>query len=177
MIYAAEQVAYQARALAQAHPLTPLAQRYLSWAVAKQRTEQATGEIGIWAGAALLKGYCVRLVEEEEAGIRLRAQAEASPDASKPATSDFSELDEAATAIGATIRTGEGIDFLLGDEDRLLEVLDRIVASEVENRLDHWRESVTRENWAELEEWITWWVVKGYALRVAEARAGAVVAV
>lgn len=173
MIFAAEQVAYQARALAQAHPLTRLAQRYLNWAVAKQRNEQATPEIGVWAGAALLKGYCVRAVEEEEAGLRLRLPEEL-PDP------EMSELDETTTAIAAVIRTGEPgevtvEEVMLGGEDRLLDILDQIVAKEVENRLDHWRDSVTDDNWAELEEWITWWVVKGYALRVAEARTGALV--
>jgi hypothetical protein len=168
MIVGAQQLAYHARALAQAHSLTPLARKYLDWAVAKARTEQPVQEIGIWAGSALLKGYCVRQVEEEDAGVRLQPQAGA---ADRP---DLAALDEATTGIAAALRTGDGDEaFLLGDEDRLLEALDRIVASEVQGRLDHWRETVTDDNWAELEEWITWWVVKGYALRVAEAQSGA----
>lgn len=171
MIPAAEQVAYQARALAQAHSLTPLAQQFLNWAVARERTRQPTPEIGVWAGSALVKGYCVRQVEEEAMGRRYSIpQPWPEP--------DLEELGELTTEIAAAVRTGESetielaADVLLGDEDNLLETLDRIVASEVENRLDHWRDSVTDDNWAELEEWITWWVVKGYALRVAEVRTG-----
>lgn len=181
MIYAAEQVAYQARALAQAHPLTPLATAFLNRTVAKHRANQATPEIGIWAGSALLKGYCVRMVEEEESGFTMRPE----PGLPQP---ELDELDEVTTTIAATLRTGEQAghdhepgpamdDILLANEDRLLDVLDAIVGKEVENRLDHWRDTVTDENWVELEEWITWWVVKGYALRVAEARAGALVRV
>ncbi len=62
--------------------------------------------------------------------------------------------------------------FLAGDE-RVVAALDRIIASEVNRRLEHWRDSVDDAAWAELEEYITWWVVKGYALRVAEVAAGA----
>jgi hypothetical protein len=62
---------------------------------------------------------------------------------------------------------------MLGDDESIIAALDRIIGSEVDRRLDHWRESIDDKAWEELEEYITWWVVKGYALRVAETTTGA----
>jgi hypothetical protein len=165
----AEELAYRARALAQTHPLTPLAKRYLDQAVALQRTSQPVPEIGIWAGAALLNGYCLRRVEEEDVDIHLEAEPDA---ASLP---EVEQLDEVAQRVAAEIRSDDSGGHLLADDDEVIDALDRIVASEVERRLDHWRESIDKKAWVELEEYLTWWVVKGYALRVAETLTGAVV--
>lgn len=212
MSYNAEEVAYRARALAQAHPLTPLAKRYLDRIVAEQRTSQPLPEIGIWAGAAILGGYCVRRVEEGEAGIAglsppatLGVGAEGGADGAKGAHGDegssvggaegvagadgggapgagrapgsrseeIDALDKAATAIAAKLRTGEPGPHVLGDEDRTVDSLDRIIASEVKRRLDHWRDSIDEHAWEELEEYMAWWVIKGYSLRAAEAAAWA----
>lgn len=188
----AEAVAYRARALAQAHPLSKLARQYLDWAVAGQRTSQPLPEIGIWAGAGLLEGYCVRRVEEEDLGLpggSVSDQAAADQAAAAGMTDDdpaspspsLEELDEAATRIAAQVRSdpGQVPDGAWGhpepaDEERLIEVLNRIVASQVSNRLSHWRDSIDDTAWAELEEYLAWWVVKGYALRVAEVELGAV---
>lgn len=161
----AEDLAYRARALAQAHPLSHLARQYVDRAVADQRTSQPLPEIGIWAGAAAIGGYCLRRVEETEAGIEL-----------SPAEEDLPDLDtlEAATSqIAADLRTEGSGGHVLGDEDRIVEALDRIIASEVSRRLDHWKDDVDQAAWGELEEYLTWWVVKGYALRVAESVTGA----
>ena len=51
-----EELAKRARALAQAHPLTPLARRYQQQTVTSEGDSQPLAEIGIWAGAALLAG-------------------------------------------------------------------------------------------------------------------------
>jgi hypothetical protein len=156
----AKSLAYRARALAQAHPLTDLAKRYVDRAVGEQRTSQPLPEIGIWAGAGLINGYCVRRVEETDAGLEL------APGASAP---DLDELEEAANRIAADIRTDDSGAHMLADGQRVITALDLIIASEVDKRLDHWRDDVDDAAWAELEEYMTWWVVKGYALRVAEA--------
>lgn len=174
-----EGVAYRARALAQAHPLSKLAKQYLDWAVADQRTSQPIPEIGIWAGSALLEGYCVRRVEEEDLDLAVGAAAGDNSDKGQTLTVD--ELDKAAAVIAAEVRTGhteEGAEVAIHQdpaaEERLLKTLDNIVAKQVSNRLDHWRDSVDDEAYRELEEYLTWWVVKGYALRVAESNLGAV---
>lgn len=158
---------FGARALAQSHPLTPLAKRYIDQAIAEQRLDQPVPEIGIWAGYALTNGYCLRRVEENEAGLVLTA-----PEGVDVA---LDKLDEEAERIAADLR-GEGASrHILGDEDEVIGALDRIIGSEVERRLDHWRDSVDDKAWAELEEYIAWWAVKGYALRAAERVAGALV--
>src|SRR5918911_3670030 len=89
----AEELAYKARALAQSHPLTAVAKTYLDNAVAEQRTSQPVPEIGIWAGGALLNGYCLRRVEEEDHGIHLEPEAEAE------ALPDLERLDEVAVQV------------------------------------------------------------------------------
>ncbi len=159
-----EELSYNARALAQAHPLTHLARRYVDKAVGEQRTSQPVPEIGIWAGAALTVGYSLRRVEENEAGLTLEAT---------DTVPELEKLDEEATRIAAELRTDDSGGHMLGDEESVIAALDRIIGSEVDRRLDHWRESIDDKAWEELEEYITWWVVKGYALRVAETATGA----
>jgi len=164
----AEELSYRARALAQAHPLTALAKRYLDRAVAQQRLNQPIPEIGIWAGASLLNGYCLRCVEENDVDIQLVTSGD-------PAVfPDLDELDEVATRVAAELRSDTGSRHLVGD-DCVFDALDRIISSEVTNRLGHWRDTIDDDAWAEMEEYITWWVVKGYALRVAETMTGALV--
>ena len=158
---------FEARALAQAHPLTPLAKRYIDHAVAEQRLSQPINEIGIWAGYALTNGYCLRRVEENAAGLVL-APADG-------VDLDLERLDEEAGRIAADLRGEEAARHILGDEQETIDALDRIIAGEVERRLDHWRDTVDDKAWTELEEYITWWAVKGYALRVAELATGALV--
>ena len=161
---AADDLSYRARALAQAHPLTPLAKRFIDQAVEEQRSSQPMVEIGMWAGAALLSGYCLRRVEETEAGLELAPDEESQP--------ELDQLDEASAQIAADLRTDEGSRHLLLD-DRVIDALDRIIASEVSRRLDNWKDDVDQSAWGELEEYLTWYVVKGYALRVAETVTGA----
>ncbi|MGH9131862.1 MAG: hypothetical protein ACRDWV_09365 [Acidimicrobiales bacterium] len=163
----ATEVAYRARALAQAHPLSRVAKRYLDRVVAEQRTSQPLPEIGIWAGAAMLNGYCVRRVEEGAAGLAPREPERPSePVGDEGALLD--QLEEAVSLIAAKVRTGDTESSLIDDDARTVDTLDRIVTSEVERRLDHWRDTVDDKAWDELSEYITWWVVKGYALRAAE---------
>ena len=164
----AEELSYHARALAQAHPLTNLAKSYLDRAVAQQRLAQPVPEIGIWAGASLLTGYCLRCVEENDFDVRLQT----AEDTTK--YPDLDELEEVASQVAADLRSEGGGGHLLGD-DTVIDALDRIINSEVSNRLDHWRDSIDDKAWAEMEEYLTWWVVKGYALRVAETMTGALV--
>ena len=162
----AEDLAYRARALAQSHPLTALAKSYIDRAVADQRTSQPVPEIGIWAGAATIGGYCLRRVEETEAELAFEPGAEEE-------LPELDVLEDATSHIAAELRTEGAGGHLLGDEERTIEALDRIIASEVSRRLDHWKDDVDKAAWDELEEYLTWWVVKGYALRVAETVTGA----
>ena len=160
-----ENLAFKARALAQGNPLTPLARRLVDRAVAEQRLDQPMPEAGMWADAALVAGYCVRRVEEAEAGL--------APEFHQAGAPDLDELDRAATRIAGELRT-DTVGHALGDADVTVAALDRIIASEVSRRLNHWKDDVDQAAWDELEEYLTWWVVKGYALRTAERATGAI---
>lgn len=164
-----EDLAFRARALAQGHPLTPLAKAFIDRTVEEQRKTQRLPEIGTWADAALITGYCLRRVEEDVAGLTLTAR--------EAVELSFEDLDEAALSIAADLRSGER-SHVLGDDDgdaeeRTVAALDRIIASEVDKRIHNWKESMDHAARAEVEDYITWWTVKGYAVRAAEMAAGA----
>ncbi len=166
MIRDAEQMAFSARALAQSHPFTPLAKQLVDAAIEEERKAQP-GDFSIWAASALTKGYCVRRVEEDEAGMVL---AGANPEA----LPDPSEVDGAAQPIIKALQSPDApLDFFLEDQERLVEVLDRIIGSEVRNRLETAPTNLTSRGRAELEDYLTYWVIRGYALRTAELATGA----
>ena len=156
--------AYKARALAQAHPLTPLAQRSRSKAVAQEEIDQPMTELARWAGEALLKGYCLRKVEEQDAGVGAGAFDE---------ETDIEVVETRASEIAADLRTGDTGPHLLGEADLTFGALDRIITSELSNRAQNYRESVDDAGWRQFEEYLAWWTVRGYALRAAEATQGA----
>ena len=161
-----EQMAFAARALAQAHPFTELVKRLYESNMTDERKAQP-GDFSIWAGSAFTKGYCVRRVEEDEAGLVLTGAA---PD-SLP---EPDQLEEAAVPVIKALQTPDApLDFLLGDQDGVLEVLDRVIGSEVRNRLDNAPTNLTSRGRMELEDYLTYWVVRGYALRAAELATGA----
>jgi ABC-type glycerol-3-phosphate transport system substrate-binding protein len=162
----AEQMAFAARALAQSHPFTQMAKTIADAAVENERKEQP-GDFSIWAGAALTKGYCVRRVEEDDAGMVLAgAAADVLPDPK--------EVEEAAAQFIKALQSPDApLDFLLADQEGLLEVLDRVIGSEVRNRLDTAPTNLTSRGRAELEDYLTYWVIRGYALRTAELATGA----
>ena len=163
-----EEMAYKSRALAQSHPLTRLAKSLVDRCAEGERSSQPLPEIGTWVAAALTTGYCLRRVEENEAGFVLAATEGADAGAI-----DLDVLDEEAARVAADLRTEGAPQQILGDEEAVISALDRIIASEVDRRLGNWRENVDQEAWAELEGYMTFWVVKGYALRVAEMSTGA----
>ncbi len=152
--------AYKARALAQAHPLTPLARRFRDRAVAQEELDQPMTELARWAGEALLKGYCLRKVEESVVGGEVEVADEAMP---------VEDLEARTAEIAADLRTGNPAPHLLGEADLTFVALDRIITSELSSRADNYREAVDAAGWQQFEEYIAWWAVRGYALRTAEA--------
>ena len=144
-------LAFRARALAQAHPLSPSAHRLVNRAVAEEARTQPRPEIAAWAGTAIVQGYCLRRVQED--GDSVFADV-----------TDDETLDRAATAHAAALRTSTG-------NDVTVTALDRLVGSQIEHRLEPWRDELDDAAWSELEQYLTWWVVKGYCLRMAEAPA------
>lgn len=153
-----DSLVFKARALAQAHPLSPSAERYVNRVVARERTTQPQAEIGIWAGNGLTVGYCLRRIEEVEVtGERMDATDLV-----------FDVADARASDVAASIRTDAPDGTFLMSEETIVRTLDELIAGEIDRRLDHWKGTVSTDTWAELEEYIAWWVVKGYALRIAE---------
>ena len=161
----AEDLARRARTLAQAHPLTSLAGDFVNRVVAEQSASQPVPEIGTWAGSCLLNGYCLRRVEENEAGLVLQAQA--------GSDIDLDRLGEEAARIAGDVRTGGGAAFLIGEE-RVVAALDRIIASEIGRRVDNLRNALDKGAVVEIEEFLTWWTVQGYGVRAAEMACGSV---
>jgi len=153
-------LAYRARALAQAHPLTGTARRYLSAAVDREKDSFPMPETAHWASATALAGYCVRRVEEADAGI----------DPGDLASRDHhdEELARRVSQAAADLRGDTPEQLMLGEGPAVLAALEHIVAVDVERRLDHLRDEVDEAAWDELGEFLAWWIVLGYALRVAE---------
>ena len=140
--------AFRARALAQAHALSAAAHRLVNRAVAEEARTQPRPEMGAWAGAALTQGYCLRRVQEGDDPVVVADVADEA-------------LDRAATAHAAQLRTSAA-------DDLTVAALDLLVGSQVEHRLEPWRDELDDDTWVELEQYLTWWVVKGYGLRMAE---------
>jgi len=151
--------AFRARALAQAHPLSPLARRFINRAVDQEAVNQPMAESAQWASVALINGYCLRRVEEEEAGIVVALPDDLDPEV----------LQASVGAIAEDLRVGDPTPHVPWDQDVTFGALDRIIASEVDRRSHGWRNEVDDSAIGELEAYITWWAVSGYALRVAEA--------
>jgi len=162
-------LAHKARSLAQTHPFTALAKRYADRAAAAQQKAQSLAVVADWSAAALTAGYCLRRVEENEAGVELAARSGVGP--------ELAELERASTQVAAEVRAaslpaGPPGGYLL-EEAVVVAALDRIITSEIGRRHDNVRAGVDDEAWAEFEDYLAYWVVQGYALRVAEAATGA----
>jgi hypothetical protein len=145
----------RARSLAQGLPLSEEANRFLNRAVAEERLRQPYPDIGIWAGHALTVGYALRRVEEEDTAPKTL------PD----------DPDRASNLVAEAIRSGDPARsgaYLRYPEEKVIEALDRIIAGEIDRRLSHWEDTIDPQTWEELENYIAWWVIKGYAMRVAE---------
>lgn len=162
------ELAFKSRALAQAHPLSEVARQYINHVVGEQRVSQPLPEIGIWAGAALIEGYCLRRVEESETFGFVEGDSNFSGIDSNEDSTESDRLDRIASELAAQIRAGAADYFMCTDPYNTEDALDCLIYSQVQRRLDHWRDSIDDAAWKELEEYITWWTVKGYALRCAE---------
>lgn len=152
---------FRTRALGQTHPFTPRAYRYLNARVTQERKVQPAEELGIWAGNAITVGYCLRCVEESDVGRVIDAAPEQLPD----------DFDAAASHIAQLIRTEGAEPYLLYPEERVVEALDQLIMGELERRLgaqDAAVEGRAGEGSEDITEYLAWWVIKGYALRVAD---------
>lgn len=149
---------FAARALAQTHPMTEASLRYRQQCFESERARQPVTELADWASTALLVGYCLRRSEEQRvSGDRL------------PAAAADGEIDlENVTALSERLRMGDPGRVSLLPAEVTVAALDRIIATELDKRNEHLREQLDDASWSELEDYIAWWVIHGYALRASE---------
>ena len=152
---------FTARALAQTHPMTEASHRYRQECLEGERRRQPVTELADWATTALLVGYCLRRSEEQRVdGGEIGAGA---------AVSTGGEIDlEQVTALSESLRVGDAGSVSLLAADVTIAALDRIIATELDKRQEHLREQLDDASWSELEDYIAWWVIHGYALRASE---------
>lgn len=155
-----EPLVFRARALGQTHPFSPRAYRYLNDRVARERKAQPREELGIWAGNAITVGYCLRRVEEEDTGRLVDIAPEPLAD----------DLDAAANHIASLIRTEGAEPYLLYPEEHVVAALDHIIMGELERRIGSQDAALDGRADAsgDVVEYLSWWVIKGYALCVAD---------
>ncbi|MCY3620002.1 MAG: hypothetical protein OXH67_13380 [Acidimicrobiaceae bacterium] len=149
---------FAARALAQTHPMTEASLRYRQQCFETERARQPVTELADWASTALLVGYCLRRSEEQRVpGDRL------------PAAAADGEIDlENVAALSETLRVGDPGSVSLLPAGVTVAALDRIIATELDKRNEHLREQLDDASWSELEDYIAWWTIHGYALRASE---------
>lgn len=155
-------LAFRARALAQAHPLSETAFAYRSRVISVEHETQPMPEFAEWAATAFLVGYCVRRVEEADADLVATPRRAAGPGVETALAAEAARLAEA-------LRQGSADARPLLDADVVESVLDAVIASEIAKRAEHWRDQVSVHDWEEFESYVAWWVVHGYAFRTAEA--------
>lgn len=149
---------FTARALAQTHPMSSPALRYRQRRFEEERARQPVSELADWASTALLVGYCLRRAEEQVVPVSRSEQGLDTPD----------DYEMAAGAVAETLRAGDPATIALLPAETTVAALDRLIATELEKRHEHVREQLDDAAWTELEDYIAWWVVHGYAVRVTE---------
>jgi hypothetical protein len=147
---------FAARALAQTHPMTELSLRYRQQRFEEERARQPVTELADWASTALLVGYCLRRSEEQHVSQDQLPVV-------------VSEIDlERVAALSEALRTGDASSVSLLASPVTVAALDRIIATEMDKRQEHLREQLDDAEWSELEDYIAWWVIHGYAVRASE---------
>lgn len=161
-----DDLCFTARALAQTHPMTEAAHRYRQRCHRTERSRQPAPEPADWASTALLVGYCLRRAEEQRAGTEPGGgPGAAGVELAGPGSDDLSD---AIVAVAESLRTGEAERVTLLDPAVVVSALDRVIATELDKRQEHLREQLDDAEWSELEDYIAWWTVHGYALRAVE---------
>lgn len=120
-------------------------------------------------GAALAGADSVRA---EDAGVGpepVETWAEPVESGVEPAGAGADDLSGAIAAAAESLRTGEAERVTLLDPAVVVSALDRVIATELDKRQEHLREQLDDAEWSELEDYIAWWTVHGYALRAVES--------
>lgn len=161
-----DDLCFTARALAQTHPMTEAAHRYRQRCHRAERSRQPAPEPADWASTALLVGYCLRRAEEQRA--RTEPVGETGAAGFESAGSESDDLSGAVVAVAESLRTGKAERVTLLNPAVVVSALDRVISTELDKRQEHLREQLDDAEWSELEDYIAWWTVHGYALRAVE---------
>ncbi|HVM14110.1 MAG TPA: hypothetical protein VM287_07250 [Egibacteraceae bacterium] len=100
-------------------------------------------------------------MEEQDVGRVIDTPPEPLPD----------DFDAAGSHIAQLIRTDGADQYLLYPEEHLVAALDQLIMGELERRLgaqDAVVEGRAGETSEDVTEYLAWWVIKGYALRIAD---------
>lgn len=161
---------FAARALAQTHAMTEAAHRYRQECLEAERRLQPVTELADWAATALLVGYCLRRSEEQRTHEQPRIhEVRSVHEQQLAAASTDGGIDlERVAALSESLRVGDAGSVSLLPADVAIAALDRIIATELDKRREHLREQLDDASWSELEDYIAWWVIHGYALRASE---------
>ncbi|NNF65769.1 MAG: hypothetical protein HKN07_16105 [Acidimicrobiia bacterium] len=156
-----DDLVFRSRALAQTHPHSRTADRFVRATIARERANQPMHEIGDWAGYAITTGYCLRKVEESMVG-----------DPVPLADVDWreSDLEGAVADVVRIVRSTDSQAPYLLEPDTVVATLDHLIVGEIDRRLDQWKDELEAEVWQSLEDYLAWWLIAGYALRIVETR-------
>lgn len=160
-----EDLAFRARALAQAHALSAAASQYRRWRVERDEADHRVAEISSWAATAFLTGYCVRRVEQSFCGVDVVGVA------TGLASEEWMLLwERQAGLVAKAILGGAGGDPspTLLDHVLVAAALDDVIGREIDKRNEHVREQLSADDWSQFEGFIAWWVMHGYAICTVE---------
>ena len=166
---AIDDLAFRARALAQAHALSPRAASYRTWRLRRDEESHPVPELSSWAATAFLTGYCVRRVEESICVDDRPATCDRPPDVDWPGV-DWELLWERVAALAAASLVDPSSPTPVTRLSRALVVgaLDAVIGREVDKRNEHVREHLSPLDWSQFEAFVAWWVMHGYAIGVVE---------
>jgi len=150
---------FKARALAQAHPLTVTATAYREQMIEEERRNQPMSEFADWAGTAFLVGYCVRRIEEADTGNM--------PETT-PQTHALVPLAHDTARLSDEVKQGRPAGTQLLDLSLVGKLLNTVIGTEIDKRVEHWKGQISAADWAIFENYIAWWVIHGYSMRAAE---------
>lgn len=161
---AIDDLAFRARALAQAHALSPRATAYRTWRLRRDEASHPVPELSSWAATAFLTGYCVRRVEESMCVDDRRATSNC------PLGADWELAWERVAVHAAASLVDPSTPTPLTRISRAVVVgaLDAVIGREVDKRNEHVREHLSPLDWSQFEAFVAWWVMHGYAIGVVE---------
>lgn len=109
-------------------------------------------------------------VRAEDAGVKPEpVGAGSEPAGGELVGAGSDDLSGAIAAAAESLRAGEAEQVTLLDPAVVVSALDRVIATELDKRQEHLREQLDDAEWSELEDYIAWWTVHGYALRAVES--------